>query len=150
MRNILNLLTLLLLALSCTPSHKEQKELPYNAKNTLFIDSSCVIILQPDSAEIAKMHAQYSQTEYEEWMSGVTWYPGLAASELKEMGINTIPCHDKEYIILETAKQGKIVITRKKVEQDLILFHVNKKPHFISSSTFEENKNFILRYFDKK
>ena len=149
MRTIYIFTIILLLLTGCQKSKKEQDS-NINLSKTLIVDSSCVIIRLPDSTEIESMHKQHSKEEYESWVSSVTWYPGIAASELNDLGIRNIPCHDIEYIILRKNGKEAFRIALKDMDQDIILYNVNKKPFFIHSSEFEVNKNFIIRYFDKK
>lgn len=151
-RNYTYILTVLLLTLSlvgCNRSRQDHPTVTYTAENALIVDSSCVIFITPDTTEIARMHAQNTDEDYQAWVSQVTWYPGIATTALNARGINTKSCHDKQFIVLRMSKKEEIIMEPTKLSGDMILFNAKKKPFIVNSEDFENNKVFILRYFDK-
>lgn len=147
---LVRFLSILLFLVSCSKSGKQENRTDlYDPVSALIVDSSCVIFITPDTAEIARMHAQNTEEDYQAWVSQVTWYPGLATTALRANGIHTISCHDKQYIVLKPSKQEEIIMIRKELSGDMILFNRDKRPFIVNSAEFEQNKVFILRYFDK-
>jgi hypothetical protein len=146
---LLSALLMLISAAGCNKSKQPNPNVIYTAENALVVDSSCVIFIAPDTMEIKRMHAQNTEEDYNEWVSQVTWYPGLAKTALHAKGINTMTCHDKQYLVLNLSKKGEIVMNPKKISGDMVLFNKEKKPFVVNSADFDANKGFILKYFDK-
>jgi hypothetical protein len=113
--------------------------------NSLLIKENCVIFLFPDSTEIKTMQAKYSEEDYNEIVSDMTWYPSVASEVLDSLGIKNQYC-DNEIIILRNSKNNEIKFTRKDLKGDMILFNVNKEP--IVSSSIDFDKKTTLEYFD--
>ena len=134
---------------SCRNAPKNQPAVAYDARNALIVDKSCVIFIAPDTAEIARMHAQNNAEDYKAWVNEVTWYPGLATDVLRAHHIDCITCHDKPYIVLKLSRKETIFMEPLSLSGDMILFNVRKKPFVVHSADFESNRSFILKYFDK-
>ncbi|WP_243350098.1 hypothetical protein [Parabacteroides sp. FAFU027] len=147
--HIIAIILLLISAAGCNKSGQAHPSVIYTTENALIVDSSCVIFVAPDTTEIARMHAQNSEEDYQAWVDQMTWYPGIARTALHGMGINTMTVHDKKYLVLNLSKKEEFVMNPKKISGDMVLFNKKKKPFVVNSADFDANKGFILKYFDK-
>lgn len=114
--------------------------------NTLFVNENCVIFLFPDSTEFAKMQEENDEDTYNEIVSDLTWYPGIAAEVLDSFNIKNITS-DKEIIILKNRRNQETKYKRKELEGDMILFNASKEPLIGYAIDFDRDNT--LKYFDK-
>lgn len=96
--------------------------------DTLVVAEDCVIFLWPDSLELEDLKLKYPDG-YAEILDDMIYYASDAAMALDAAGIKNFFC-DKAILLLKDDKKD-IVITRKKVEGNMIYFRYGKKP-FIS------------------
>ncbi len=110
--------------------------------DTLVISQDCVIFLWPDSLEVEEMKIQYPDG-YAEILDDMIYYASEAAIALDGASIRNFFC-DKSVLLLKNDKKD-IVLNRKKVEGNMILFRYGKKP--IISYAIDFNIDATTKFF---
>lgn len=118
-----------------------------SSEGVFTVRQDAVIFLWPDSAEYAEMEARYSEDDFVEIISDMNWYPMMASEVLDSLGIQHFDCNS-DTIILSSGDRKQIILLRKKLDADMILFSPGKKPIYQYAIAFDEEN--IKAFFDLK
>ncbi|MDD2633916.1 MAG: hypothetical protein PHW82_00285 [Bacteroidales bacterium] len=115
--------------------------------DTMVINENCVIFLWPDSLEIVAMQDQYP-VRYLDILNDKISYVSDAAIVMDADGIKNFFC-DKSVIKFINAPED-IILQRKKVEGDMLMFKYGKQPYVLDAVEFdiEQVKAFFVDKID--
>ncbi len=132
---------LLLLSISISGQNKDITDTIQgeSSEGVFTVRQDAVIFLWPDSAEYAYMEATYSEDDFVEIISDMNWYPMIASETLDSLGIRHFDCSSDTLLLISTGNEP-IILLRKKLDADMILFNPGKKPVLQHAIEFDERK----------
>jgi hypothetical protein len=112
--------------------------------DTLIIDRNVAVLWWPDSNEQAIMKENYDEISYRKFVDDMTWYSENAAQMLDSMKVG-YKITDKDVIIFKNASQNNIVLKRKEVRGNMVLFNLNKDTMVTSMDNYNRKK--VISFF---
>jgi len=108
-----------------------------NTDTSLIVDSSTVIFLYPDSTEYREMEAKYSEEDLTEIVSGMNWYPFMVQEKLDSTEFKYQDC-SLPLLVFNKSDGSSILLERKKLEGNMIIFNVDADPIVTYAVNFDE------------
>lgn len=112
--------------------------------DTMIIDRNIAVIWWPDSNDQVVMKENYDEISYNTFVDDLTWYTQKAVEMLDSFNIEN-RVTDKDVIVFKKNDEQEVILKRKEIKGNMVLFNVNKEP--LVANVNEYNRKLVIEFF---
>lgn len=112
--------------------------------DTLVLNNNIAVLWWPDSVDQVIMKASYDKISYNKFVDDMTWYTQKAIEFFDSLNIDN-RITDIDVIVFKRSEGQGIVLNRKEIDGNMVLFHAEKEPLILSIDDF--NRKEIVSFY---